>query len=106
MTCSRVIIGSNLYIKVFGSVREANNTNHYTSKWLALCLVIIIEVADWEKARRQLCYHSFLALPNCTIIPNYIHHSHGNCRKLPVSVNRCELTYLFNKLHGGNRGTY
>ena len=39
-------------------------------------------------------------------IPNYIHHSDGNCRKLPVSVKRCDLTYLFNNLHGGNRGKY
>ena len=39
-------------------------------------------------------------------IPSYIHHSDGNCRKLPVSVKRCELTYLFNNLHWGNRGKY
>ena len=33
------------------------------------------------------------------VIPSYVHHSDGNCRKLPVSVKICELTYLFNNLH-------
>ena len=40
------------------------------------------------------------------LIPNYRHHSDGNCRKLPVSVKRCELTYLSNNLHGDNRGKH
>ena len=39
-------------------------------------------------------------------IPNYIHRSDGHCRKLPASVKRCELTFLFNNLHWGNRRKY
>ena len=41
-----------------------------------------------------------------SVISNYLQLSAGNCRRLPVSVKRRELTYLSNNLHGSNREKY
>ena len=82
-------------------------TAKYICMYVFLLFLVVVNVLV---AASAFIVFQFLLHPSGTglnwHIPNYIHYSDGNCRKLPVSVKRCELTYLFNNLHGGNREKY